>query len=61
LPVLLDVDDGYGDAKNVTRTVQEYVRLGDSAIFMEHQQPPKKCGHLPFWAAIEKEFEGEHI
>jgi 2-methylisocitrate lyase-like PEP mutase family enzyme len=46
LPVLLDVDDGYGDVKNVTRTVQEYIRLGASAMFMEDQQPPKKCGHM---------------
>src|ERR1700712_573670 len=46
LPVLLDVDDGYGDVKNVTRTVQEYIRLGASAMFMEDQKPPKKCGHM---------------
>jgi 2-methylisocitrate lyase-like PEP mutase family enzyme len=46
LPVLLDVDDGYGDVKNVTRTVQEYIQLGASAIFMEDQKPPKKCGHM---------------
>lgn len=46
LPVLIDIDDGYGDVKNVTRTVQEFVRLGASAMFMEDQQPPKKCGHM---------------
>lgn len=46
LPVLLDIDDGYGDVKNVTRTVQEYIRLGASAMFMEDQKPPKKCGHM---------------
>lgn len=46
LPVLVDIDDGYGDVKNVTRTVQEYIRLGASAIFMEDQKPPKKCGHM---------------
>lgn len=46
LPVLVDIDDGYGDVKNVTRTVEEYLRLGASAIFMEDQQPPKKCGHM---------------
>ena len=46
LPVLVDIDDGYGDVKNVSRTVQEYIRLGTSAIFMEDQQPPKKCGHM---------------
>ncbi|WCT13255.1 isocitrate lyase/PEP mutase family protein [Mucilaginibacter jinjuensis] len=46
LPVLVDIDDGYGDVKNVTRTVQEYISLGASAIFMEDQKPPKKCGHM---------------
>jgi len=46
LPVLVDIDDGYGDVKNVTRTVQEYLHIGASAIFMEDQLPPKKCGHM---------------
>jgi 2-methylisocitrate lyase-like PEP mutase family enzyme len=46
LPVLVDVDDGYGDVKNVTYTVQTYVRLGVQAVFMEDQQAPKRCGHL---------------
>jgi 2-methylisocitrate lyase-like PEP mutase family enzyme len=46
LPVLVDVDDGYGDAKNVTRTIHEYARIGASAVFMEDQQAPKKCGHM---------------
>lgn len=46
LPVLVDIDDGYGDVKNVTRTIQAYLQMGASAIFMEDQQPPKKCGHM---------------
>src|ERR1041384_6485444 len=46
LPVLVDADDGYGDAKNVTRTVQEYEIIGASALFIEDQSPPKKCGHM---------------
>jgi len=46
LPVLVDIDDGYGDVKNVTRTIQEYIHIGASAIFMEDQEPPKKCGHM---------------
>ncbi|HWD40044.1 MAG TPA: isocitrate lyase/phosphoenolpyruvate mutase family protein [Fimbriimonas sp.] len=46
LPVLVDTDDGYGDTKNVTRTVQGYQFLGASAIFMEDQVAPKKCGHM---------------
>ena len=46
LPVLVDGDDGYGDAKNVTRTVQEYEALGAAAMFIEDQVAPKKCGHM---------------
>lgn len=46
LPVMVDTDDGYGDAKNVTRTVQDYELMGASAIFIEDQAAPKKCGHM---------------
>ncbi len=53
LPVLVDIDDGYGDVKNVTRTVQEYIRLGASAMFMEDQKPPKKCGHMDHKKVVE--------
>lgn len=55
LPVLVDIDDGYGDVKNVTRTVQEYIRLGASAMFMEDQQPPKKCGHMDDKKVVDKQ------
>lgn len=53
LPVLIDIDDGYGDVKNVTRSVQEYIRIGASAMFMEDQKPPKKCGHMDDKKVIE--------
>src|ERR1044071_8039425 len=46
LPVMVDADDGYGDAKNVTRTVREYETMGASAIFIEDQVAPKRCGHM---------------
>jgi 2-methylisocitrate lyase-like PEP mutase family enzyme len=46
LPMLIDGDDGYGDAKNVTRTVQGYEFLGASALFLEDQVAPKRCGHM---------------
>jgi 2-methylisocitrate lyase-like PEP mutase family enzyme len=46
LPVLVDCDDGYGDAKNVARTVEGYEAMGVSAIFMEDQRAPKRCGHM---------------
>jgi 2-methylisocitrate lyase-like PEP mutase family enzyme len=46
LPVLVDADDGYGDVKNVTRTIRGYEAVGASAIFIEDQVAPKKCGHM---------------
>jgi 2-methylisocitrate lyase-like PEP mutase family enzyme len=46
LPVLVDADDGYGDVKNVTHTIHIYDEMGASAIFIEDQQPPKRCGHM---------------
>jgi 2-methylisocitrate lyase-like PEP mutase family enzyme len=46
LPVLVDCDDGYGDEKNVVHTVHTYDDLGVSAIFMEDQKSPKRCGHM---------------
>src|SRR5256884_4435949 len=46
LPVLVDCDDGYGDVKNVARTVAGYEAMGVSAIFMEDQRAPKRCGHM---------------
>jgi 2-methylisocitrate lyase-like PEP mutase family enzyme len=46
LPVLIDGDHGYGDVKNVTRTIQTYEDMGASAIFIEDQVAPKRCGHM---------------
>src|SRR6187455_2681811 len=46
LPVLVDGDTGYGDVKNVTHTVEGYEALGASAIFLEDQVAPKRCGHM---------------
>jgi len=46
LPLMIDGDDGYGDVKNVTRTMQTYERLGAAAIFIEDQVSPKRCGHM---------------
>jgi 2-methylisocitrate lyase-like PEP mutase family enzyme len=46
LPVLVDGDDGYGDVKNVARTIRTYEALGASAILLEDQVAPKRCGHM---------------
>lgn len=46
LPVLVDGGDGFGDAKNVIRTVRGYEELGVSAIFIEDQASPVSCGQM---------------
>jgi carboxyvinyl-carboxyphosphonate phosphorylmutase len=46
IPVIADGDTGFGNAINVIRTVQEYEQSGVSAIQLEDQVAPKKCGHM---------------
>lgn len=45
-PLIVDADDGYGNALNVLRTVRVFERAGASAIQFEDQAMPKRCGHL---------------
>ncbi|WP_291767652.1 methylisocitrate lyase [Caldivirga sp. UBA161] len=46
IPLIVDVDTGFGEALNVARTVRELEDTGVSAIHIEDQEMPKKCGHL---------------
>jgi 2,3-dimethylmalate lyase len=46
-PVIADADTGYGGLLNVQHTVKAYENLGVSAIQIEDQEYPKKCGHTP--------------
>lgn len=45
-PVIVDADNGFGNALNVQRTVRYFERAGASAIQLEDQSFPKRCGHL---------------
>lgn len=47
IPLICDADTGYGNAVNVKRTVEEFEAAGVSAIHLEDQVSPKRCGHLP--------------
>jgi len=47
LPIICDGDTGYGGLLNVAHTVTTYERAGASAIQLEDQEFPKKCGHTP--------------
>lgn len=46
VPVICDADDGYGNAINLIRTVQEFEAAGVSAIQIEDQVSPKRCGSI---------------
>lgn len=55
LPVIMDADTGFGNALNARRTMQSYERAGASALQVEDQTYPKKCGHLSDKSLISKE------
>ncbi len=46
LPLIVDIDTGFGNALNVQRTVRDMERAGASALQMEDQLAPKRCGHM---------------
>lgn len=46
LPLLVDIDTGYGGILNVARTAKEMVEAKVAAVQIEDQDMPKKCGHL---------------
>ena len=46
LPIIVDADNGFGNALNVQRTVRVFERMGANALQLEDQTMPKRCGHL---------------
>ena len=53
LPLLVDVDTGFGSAFNIARTVREMERAGVAAIHIEDQEQAKRCGHRPNKATVD--------
>ncbi len=47
LPLLVDVDTGWGSAFNIKRTIQEMERVGVAGVHIEDQVSQKRCGHRP--------------
>ena len=45
-PLIADADTGFGNAINVVRTVEEYIRAGVAGMHLEDQVAPKRCGHV---------------
>jgi 2-methylisocitrate lyase-like PEP mutase family enzyme len=46
IPLIVDIDTGYGNALNVQHTVRLFERIGANALQIEDQTAPKRCGHL---------------
>jgi methylisocitrate lyase len=54
LPVLVDIDTGWGSAFNIARTVRSMIKSGAGAIHIEDQVQAKRCGHRPGKAIVSK-------
>ncbi|MAT41813.1 MAG: methylisocitrate lyase [Anaerolineaceae bacterium] len=55
LPLLVDVDTGFGGAFNIARTVRSLIKFGAAGLHMEDQVQAKRCGHRPGKALVEAE------
>lgn len=55
LPLLVDIDTGWGGAFNIARTIKEFEKAGVAAVHMEDQVSQKRCGHRPNKAVVSTE------
>ncbi|MEO7430712.1 MAG: methylisocitrate lyase [Dokdonella sp.] len=55
LPLLVDVDTGWGGAFNIARTVRSLIKAGAGALHIEDQVAAKRCGHRPGKAVVPKD------
>jgi methylisocitrate lyase len=55
IPLLVDVDTGWGGAFNIARTIRSMIRTGVAAVHIEDQVSAKRCGHRPGKEIVAKE------
>ena len=55
LPMLVDIDTGWGGAFNIARTVKEMIKAGAAAVHIEDQVAQKRCGHRPNKEIVSRE------
>ena len=55
VPLLVDIDTGWGTAFGIERTVREMIKAGAAAVHMEDQMAAKRCGHRPNKALVSTE------
>ncbi len=61
LPLLVDVDTGWGGAFNIARTVKEMIRCGAAGMHIEDQVAQKRCGHRPNKEIVSREEMADRI
>lgn len=61
LPLLADIDTGWGGAFNIARTVKEMERAGVAAVHIEDQVSQKRCGHRPGKELVDKFEMGDRV
>ncbi|MDE2150289.1 MAG: methylisocitrate lyase [Gammaproteobacteria bacterium] len=61
LPVLVDIDTGWGGAFNIARAVKTMIRAGAGAVHLEDQVQAKRCGHRPGKELVPKEDMADRI
>lgn len=55
LPLLVDIDTGWGGAFNIARTIKEMIKAGAAAVHIEDQVAQKRCGHRPNKEIVSRE------
>lgn len=55
LPLLVDIDTGWGSAFNIARSIREVEKAGAAAVHIEDQVAAKRCGHRPGKAIVSQE------
>lgn len=55
IPLLVDIDTGWGSAFSIARTIKEFERAGVAAVHIEDQVAAKRCGHRPNKELVTKE------
>jgi len=55
LPLLVDIDTGWGGAFNIARTIKSFERIGVAAVHIEDQVGQKRCGHRPGKEVVPKD------
>ncbi len=55
LPLLVDIDTGWGSAFTIGRTIKEMIRAGAAAVHIEDQVTQKRCGHRPHKQIVARE------